>query len=505
MNQRSTSASDSPLVIHQQNSTFANNQSNLGIQQSQTQSCVLPQLSTGIEEGSQNVIDGGYITIGAKRKSGKQGNATTTIDSDEVSTEARRFAETRYPFPPFLVKFKEDIKESNVINESKQYMEVNYNVQLEFEGYKLKGKQELLLFVKNRESFVILFGSTNWPSTLCSLDFQLVVPRRLPPQFSIMLRNVAPDMDTSQLLMELQQVYPDIINASRIFNKDNGQTTLVRLDIQSVKIIDELLRKKFVYLYHSRHPVSEYLVPAKCKICGLEVDDLKKHREEDCDNLSKCVRCNESHDSNGNRCPTIRSYRSILTKQLLRTTETKQVKDKDKGTAFQHNNNDFPPMDAMVNINRYNRNGWVDGKNDERLSRLEKNVGERGEEINRLLKVAEQHDEQLRQMQHVIQHQETRLEQYAQNLTLLNVDIKFYNEFLGQFITPVCQAMLEIIPALVNKQTLNTDTTASLISLYDKLADERAKWSGRQEKDSIEKRKILATIGTLLANNKQTV
>ncbi|CAF1521009.1 unnamed protein product [Didymodactylos carnosus] len=128
-------------------------------------------------------------------------------------------------------------------------------------------------------------------------------------------------------------------------------------------------------------------------------------------------------------------------------------------------------MDAMVNINRYNRNGWVDRNNDERLSRLEKNVGERGEEINRLLKVAEQHDEQLRQMQHVIQHQQTRLEQYAQNLTLLNVDIKFYNEFLGQFITPVCQAMLEIIPALVNKQTLNTDTTASLISLYDKLAD----------------------------------
>ncbi|CAF1302189.1 unnamed protein product, partial [Didymodactylos carnosus] len=291
----------------------------------------------------------------------------------------------------------------------------------------------------------------------------LVVPRRLPPQFCIMLRNVAPDLDTSQLLMELQQVYRDIINASRIFNKDNGQTTLVRLDIQSVKIIDELLRKKFVYLYHSRHPVSE------CKICGLEVDDLKKHREEDCDNLSKCVRCNDSHDSNDNRCPTIKSYRSILTKQLLRTTETKQ--DKDKGTVFQHNNNDFPPMDAMVNINRYNRNGWVDRNNDERLSRLEKNVGERGEEINRLLKVAEQHDEQLRQMQHVIQHQQTRLEQYAQNLTLLNVDIKFYNEFLGQFITPVCQAMLEIIPALVNKQTLNTDTTASLISLYDKLAD----------------------------------
>ncbi|CAF1098999.1 unnamed protein product, partial [Didymodactylos carnosus] len=117
-------------------------------------------------------------------------------------------------------------------------------------------------------------------------------------------------------------------------------------------------------------------------------------------------------------------------------------------------------MDAMVNINRNNRNGWVDGNNDERLSRLEKNVGERGEEINRLLKVAEQHDEQLRQLQHVIQHQETRLEQYAQNVTLLNVDIKFHNEFLGQFITPVGQAVLEIIPALVNKQTLNTDTTA---------------------------------------------
>ncbi|CAF1641647.1 unnamed protein product, partial [Didymodactylos carnosus] len=36
---------------------------------------------------------------------------------------------------------------------------------------------------------------TNWPSTLY-FDFQLAAHRRLPPRFSIMLRNVALDMAT---------------------------------------------------------------------------------------------------------------------------------------------------------------------------------------------------------------------------------------------------------------------------------------------------------------------
>ncbi|CAF1637490.1 unnamed protein product [Didymodactylos carnosus] len=40
----------------------------------------------------------------------------TGIDNGP-SQQARRYAETRFPFPPFIVKFTQDVKEQDILNE----------------------------------------------------------------------------------------------------------------------------------------------------------------------------------------------------------------------------------------------------------------------------------------------------------------------------------------------------------------------------------------------------
>ncbi|CAF4734678.1 unnamed protein product, partial [Rotaria sp. Silwood2] len=74
----------------------------------------------------------------------------------EISQQARRFAETRYAFPPFIIKFKREINESSTIKYLSSHYYSNYDFHLNFAGHRLKQKRDLLLFVNDRESFSML-------------------------------------------------------------------------------------------------------------------------------------------------------------------------------------------------------------------------------------------------------------------------------------------------------------------------------------------------------------
>jgi len=164
--------------------------------------------------------------------------------TNEISQQARRYAETRFPFPPFVINFPQDVDEKSIIQNISSHFSSNYNFDLNFAGHRLKGKRSLLLFIKNRESFAILFDDDKWPQTINSMNYVKTRPNHLPSQFSIILKNVPVENDINKLLEDIKNDYPDVVHAIRISNKNKSPTTIVLLDIKNVKTIGELLNKK---------------------------------------------------------------------------------------------------------------------------------------------------------------------------------------------------------------------------------------------------------------------
>ena len=82
----------------------------------------------------------------------------------------------------------------------------------------MKNKNELLLFVGNLESFVLLYDEQKWPLTINSLNFEKIHPTHLPPQFSIILRNVPIGYDMNEFINDMKNEYLDVADAYRISN-----------------------------------------------------------------------------------------------------------------------------------------------------------------------------------------------------------------------------------------------------------------------------------------------
>ncbi|CAF3047863.1 unnamed protein product [Rotaria sp. Silwood2] len=292
----------------------------------------------------------------------KPNNAAHTLNKDippgtkynpiDITQQAKRFAETRYAFPPFILNFKQDVNEEVIIKYLVAYYSTNHDFQLNIAGHRLKQKRDLLIFVDDRESFTMLYDKQKWPATIESLDYDNKLPNHLPPQFSLILRNVPMDIDISLLLNHLKSDYPDVMSAGRIINKNKQSTTLVRIDINNVKIIDEL-----------RGP----------------------------------------HDANDIRCPDIKSYRAVLTKSLLAsagtTTNQSQQQQQQGHIKYSHNDIDYPLLHSNYRNNYNGNNNTCCNNTVKRIDELFNNMNKLDLNLNRLLDLNNMYSDQLTRIQ----------------------------------------------------------------------------------------------------------
>ena len=253
-------------------------------------------------------------------------------------------------FPSFIVQLSQAMEEKSIIKYLiKHFTSIN-KFKLELEGHRLKNNHELLLFVLNRKSSSMLYDGNKWPELIESLVFQIISPKHLPSQLSFILRKVPMNMNANEISVSIQNEYREVVNAFKISNKFNQPTTFVRLDIKYLKVIEELLRKKYILLDDLRLAVTEYIAPMKvlicskcfqidhfmgtckstldsCRSCGAGVMDLKSHKDS-CNKKLCCIRCKGEHEANDVRCPEIKSYRTVLTKSLLSTVNIENHQQK---------------------------------------------------------------------------------------------------------------------------------------------------------------------------------
>ncbi|CAF4471033.1 unnamed protein product [Rotaria socialis] len=298
--------------------------------------------STAIDDSTSSTTTSSIITNNRSCTNTQTPYRTNnSYEPNEISTQARRYAETHYPFSPFIINFKQDVDEKLIIN----------------------------------------------------------------------------NKDINLLLEDIKVMYPEVVNLFRLSNKNKRPATIVRLHIIRIKVIDDLLSKKHIYINNIRYPISEYLVPVKvlvctkcfqighirstcrsstefCRICGTAINDLKEHKDK-CNNKPKCIKCAGEHDSNDHRCPNIKTFRVILTKSLLNSADQ---------TARAHQ------------------------------------------------MLAKHHHE----------------------LQLLQYDVMFQREFVSQFISPLGQVLISIILVLVNQDIIKDKTIlcTSVTALINKLTND---------------------------------
>lgn len=285
-----------------------------------------------------------------------------TINNVLVSDESTRYALTRFPFPPFTARFKN--RNINLVDlkfdlyghfkqrHKKELLILNCRLSSSKCG---KDEVDVLVYVNDAASFANLLVPTNWPSYLSNENYILLRSPSIPPQLSLLVKHVDLNTDVNTLGLELQQMYPEIKDVIRLKNKFGQDIHLVKLELTSVGVRNQLLDAKKLKVNYMVYDIAEFLAPVTvlicskccgighfrrqctetletCRNCSQMVQDLKMHK---CSSELKCKHCNGSHQANSSKCPVIKSYRASLTQRLLSSRDGARKGDQGVGARGQ--------------------------------------------------------------------------------------------------------------------------------------------------------------------------
>ncbi|CAF1186061.1 unnamed protein product [Adineta ricciae] len=266
-----------------------------------------------------------------------------------ISTSATRYAQTRYPFSPFIIRFNSgSIKEKQIAEEIVQHFKNNDQFDLQLTNVRLSTKNctnqeyDCLIFAKNADSFCALFSQSKWPQAIGGERFTFLTTPSFPAQLALVVKNVDLRINLYDFTEELMDKYVGIHKVIRLKNKFQNDIKLVKLELLSTTLREELLRERRIKVNSMVFDIDEYLSPADvlicskccgighfkkqcketnetCKTCGVSCPDLRQHV---CSQVVKCIHCGEAHLSNSRRCPIVKDFRAALTKNILLTNRS---------------------------------------------------------------------------------------------------------------------------------------------------------------------------------------
>ena len=287
-----------------------------------------------------------------------------------ITTAATRFAITRFPFAPFIIRFSSHVlQEKLVAQDLTKHIELHHQLYVQISNVRksnMKCQQhesDYLIYVKDAGSFSVLFNKQNWPPNIGGLSYTFPSMPSFPPQLSLVLKNVDLRVDVDDLAASLKSMHPEIHSVIRLRNKFQNEIRMIKLELLSIGTRLALLHDRKVRVNGMTYDVDEYLSPATvlicsncrgighfkhqctqveetCNVCGSICPDLRQHT---CSNEYKCIHCDGNHMSNSSRCPVIKDYRAALTKKLLSTNPPANNTSEDR-RPYTYNHDHFPPL-----------------------------------------------------------------------------------------------------------------------------------------------------------------
>ena len=256
------------------------------------------------------------------------------------------YALSRFPFPPIIIRFKPVQGKpciKSILDELLKHYQLNHNVKIEIihgrpSSVKCSSNElDFLLYAKDVFSFSELLDQAKWPSTLENENFTFPSIPSIPPQLSLIMKNVEATINLTDLVAELKLDYPSIRNVVRLKNKLGNDIHLVKIELTSPAERSKILEGKRITCNYVSYLVTDYLAPANvlicskccgiehfrkqcteaaetCRKCGLSFPDFKNHI---CSSATCCKHCSGDHPANLMKCPVVRAFRADLTRKLL--------------------------------------------------------------------------------------------------------------------------------------------------------------------------------------------
>ncbi|CAF1590902.1 unnamed protein product [Rotaria magnacalcarata] len=170
-----------------------------------------------------------------------------------ITTESTRYAQTRFPFPPFIIRFNVGRITSNQIKEGlTSHCNKNFQMEINILNCRLSNRSsnneyDFLLFLKDASSFSFLLDTNHWPNTFGNTNYTFPYSPSIPPPLSLIIKNVDLRLDFKDFSNEIKTNYPQVKNVIRLKNKFNNEIKLVKLELSSATVREELLLEKEDY------------------------------------------------------------------------------------------------------------------------------------------------------------------------------------------------------------------------------------------------------------------
>ncbi|CAF1642529.1 unnamed protein product [Rotaria magnacalcarata] len=345
----------------------------------------------------------------------------------DITIAATRYAQTRFPFSPFII---------------------------------------------HANSFTSLLDEDKCPPQIGSQYYTFPSSPTIPPQLSLIIKNVNFHTDINEFSSDLKTKFPEIIKVIRLKNKFQQDIKIVKIEFVSTSARDQILAAGKINVNYRSYDVEEYIAPARvlicskccgighfkrqctqsnetCKTCGLSFPDLKQHV---CSNLPNCIHCGGEHLSNVVSCPVVKQYRAALTKKLLLVTNYNSTSTVN---CYKYDSVQFPQLNSSLNPSTAGSHNIILSKLNELATNMEKlndnifKITLCNEKFEKFMKDKIDSDKIIQQEITVLKHNDKALEV---NQVQHELKLKRYENILVKLLMPMLDEMSKVVLLLNHDQ-----------------------------------------------------
>ena len=344
--------------------------------------------------------------------------------------------------------------------------------------------KRLRLGVNNKEDYMMLVTTDNWPREIKNIPVKIMKPKFIPDCFALVVRYVPRELDLEFVKEEIKRTIASADNIKQIYYAYERKSLDFRFtvtDLTEYNIARELGR---ISIGNRWLPITPFLSgnrmtyctrcwkighlrehcknkEQRCRVCLLEIIRKEKHT---CNNVPKCAQCDGDHHSLNSRCHIIQQYRADLKEDVTKALESGKLHRNSytsRQPEYNMNNEDFPELGEPKILERsvWNR------------EQTETGINIAPDATKVLLRI----NENLIEMRESNRRVEEKLEKLSTQVNQTALDAELHQKTLNKMIENV-QALIkdvlgpvtdQVIPELVKSKT-------GLQGIYDSMRDLKA-------------------------------
>ncbi|CAF4503285.1 unnamed protein product [Rotaria socialis] len=214
-----------------------------------------------------------------------------------------------------------------------------HNDLIGFDSCYIDVKGDIGCITSDIELFVFRCDDKNIPNKVENTTIYIIKSRNLPPQRSVLIKNVPISSCVEDMKIEVMNKFKSIYYFDEVLGTNNGRTRFIRMDLLNHLEYKQILNAGIICIDGQCLHVYEFLAAPRimfCSMCNLpghskRLCKLLYERCKRCGGNRKvgehneckitCHNCQGEHVATDYKCPTVHSYRKELIQYLRKHPE----------------------------------------------------------------------------------------------------------------------------------------------------------------------------------------